>query len=95
MNRLLCGDDDLLIEVIGAMCPTCQMTVRVLEGTVKRLGIDADVRFIKDLNEMNARGVKRTPAVFINGEKVSEGGVPNKMLAEGWLKKAQRDGDAS
>ena len=85
----------MLIEIIGAMCPKCQMTLRMMEGTVKRLGIDAEVKFIKDMNEMNTRGVKRTPAVFIDGKKVSEGGVPNRMLAEGWIKKAQRDGAAS
>jgi hypothetical protein len=85
----------VLIEIIGMMCPKCQMTVRMLEGTVKRLKIDAEVKFIKDMKVMNERGVKRTPAVFINGEKVSEGGVPNRMLAEGWIRKAQRSGDAS
>jgi hypothetical protein len=81
----------MLIEVLGAECPKCQMTLRILEGTAKRLGIEAEVKFIKDFKEMNSRGVKRTPAVFINGNKVSEGGVPNKMLAEGWLRKALRD----
>ena len=84
----------MLIEIIGAMCPKCQMTLRMMEGTVKRLGIDAEVKFIKNMKEMNARGIKRTPAVFIDGKKVSEGGVPNRMLAEGWIKKAQRDGSS-
>ncbi len=78
----------MLIEILGGNCPKCQMTQKVLEGTVKRLGIDAEVKMIKNMNELNARGVTRTPAVFINGEKISEGGVPNRMLAEGWINRA-------
>ena len=80
----------MLIEVIGMACPRCESTVRVLEGTAKRLKIDYEIKYIKDLKELDARGIKRTPAVFINGEKISEGGVPNKMLAEGWLRAAMR-----
>ena len=78
----------MLIEILGLDCPKCQMTVRMLEGTAKRLGIDAEVRYIKNMNEIVKRGVKRTPAVFIDGKKISEGGVPNRMLAEGWLRQA-------
>ena len=78
----------MLIEVFGLECPKCQTTLRVLKATAKRLGIDAEVKFIKNFKEMDARGVKRTPAVFINGERISEGGVPGKSLAEGWIRGA-------
>jgi len=83
----------MLIEVFGLACPKCETTVRVLEATAKRLGIDAEVRFVTNLKEMTARGVVRTPAVFIDGKKISDGGVPNKSLAEGWLRAAMRRED--
>jgi len=83
----------LLIEIFGLACPKCEATVRVLEATAKRLGIEAEVRLVTNLKEMTARGVVRTPAVFIDGVKISDGGVPNKSLAEGWLRAAMRRED--
>ena len=79
----------MLIEVFGLECPKCKTTLRVLQATAKRLGIDAEVKFIKNLKQFDERGVNRTPAVFINGQKISEGGVPGKSLAEGWIRAAQ------
>ena len=70
-------------------CPKCKTTLRVLQATVKRLGIEAEVKYIKNIKQFDERGIKRTPAVFINGVKISEGGVPGKSLAEGWIRAAQ------
>ncbi len=78
----------MLIEIFGLDCPKCQTTLRVLTATAKRLGIDAEIKYIKNFKQFDERGVKRTPAVFINGERISEGGVPGKSLAEGWLRSA-------
>ncbi len=73
------------IEIFGPGCAKCEKTSREVERVVKQLGIDATIEHITDINSIVDRGVLMTPAVFVNGEKKSEGKVPKVSEIEKWL----------
>jgi small redox-active disulfide protein 2 len=67
------------IEIFGTGCPKCQAVERNVHRALKELGLEdrAQVLDVRDPKEMAARGVIFTPALFIDGKKVSEGKVPS------------------
>lgn len=65
------------IEVLGTGCAKCKRLFANAEQAVKDLGITADVVKVEDLDAIVESGVMMTPALFINGEIVSEGRVPD------------------
>jgi len=65
------------IEVLGTGCAKCKRLFANAEQAVRDLGITADVVKVEDLDAIVESGVMMTPALFINGEIVSEGRVPD------------------
>ena len=73
------------IEILGPGCAKCEKTTQEVEKTVKELGIDATIEHVSDMDAIVDRGVMLTPAVFIDGEKKSEGKVPKASDIKKWL----------
>jgi len=67
----------LVIEILGAGCAKCDALEQNVRKAVDELGIEAEVRHVRDLKEIMNRGVMMTPALAINGKMVSVG----KMLS--------------
>jgi small redox-active disulfide protein 2 len=65
------------IEVLGTGCAKCKRLFDNVQAAVKELGITAEVVKVEDLDAIVEAGVMLTPALFINGEVVSEGRVPD------------------
>jgi len=65
----------MLIEVFGPGCPKCNQSAETARGFLSAKGIEGEVVKFTNLETMAARGVLRTPAVFVDGEKVVEGRV--------------------
>lgn len=65
------------IEVLGTGCAKCRRLYDNVQAAVKDLGIAAEVVKVEDLDAIVERGVMLTPALFINGEIVAEGRVPD------------------
>jgi len=63
------------IEVFGPGCGKCKASYETACRVVAERGIEAEVVKIEDLDAIVARGVMRTPAVFVDGEKVVVGRV--------------------
>ena len=75
------------IEVLGTGCAKCKRLFANSEQAVKDLKITAELVKVEDLIEIVERGVMLPPALFINGEKMAEGRIPDvneikKMLTE-------------
>ena len=66
------------IEVLGTGCAKCKRLFANAEQAVKDLKISAELVKIEDLVEIVGRGVMLPPALFINGEKMAEGRIPDK-----------------
>jgi small redox-active disulfide protein 2 len=75
------------IEVFGPGCAKCRKTAEEIEKVVARLGVDASIEHVTDINSIVDRGVMLTPAVFVDGEKKIEGKVPKAAAIEKWLQR--------
>ncbi len=79
----------MIIEVCGPGCPRCQATEKNVLHALKELGMqlgeEAMVVEIKDIKQISARGVIMTPAVLIDGVKVSEGKIPSSEEVRRWI----------
>jgi predicted thioredoxin/glutaredoxin len=56
---------------------------------VKELGLEqvVEVAEVKDIIAISTKGVLLTPAVIIDGAKVSEGRIPNSEEIKRWIKR--------
>jgi small redox-active disulfide protein 2 len=75
----------MLIEVFGPGCPKCDASAETAKAFLASHAIEGEVVKHTDLETMVARGVLRTPAVFVDGEKVLAGRVLREKDLEGWL----------
>ncbi|WGS65707.1 thioredoxin family protein [Marinitoga aeolica] len=64
------------IEVLGSGCPRCKQTYKIMEMAKVETGINAELVYVTDINEIISRGVMSTPAVAINGKIVVSGKIP-------------------
>ena len=80
----------MIIEVLGKGCPKCEAVEKNVLEALKELelkvGDDAAVAKVKDLKMISARGIIMTPAVMIDGVKMSEGRIPEVREIKEWLK---------
>ncbi len=61
------------IQILGTGCPKCkQLTANVTEA-VSKLGIEAEIEKVTDINQITAFGVMMTPALVVDGKIVSAG----------------------
>jgi small redox-active disulfide protein 2 len=63
----------MLIEVFGPGCAKCHRSAATAREFLERHGIDGEVVEHADIDVMIARGVLRTPTVFVDGRKIVEG----------------------
>ena len=79
----------MIIEVCGPGCPRCEATEKNVIKALQEMGLalndEAAVVKVKDINEISARGVILTPAVIIDGVKVSEGKIPSTGEVKKWV----------
>lgn len=67
------------VEVYGPGCPKCQAVERNVFRAVEELGLKGKIQVskISDLREMARKRIFFTPALFVDGTKVSEGRIPS------------------
>lgn len=73
------------IEILGTGCPKCRKTEELIEAILKKIGVDAEIVHVTDLNEIIDRGVMSTPAVFVDGVKKIEGKIPTEAQIKAWF----------
>ena len=64
------------IEVLGTGCPRCTALFASARAAVTKLGLDAEVTKVTDINEITSRGVMVTPALVVDGQVKVSGRVP-------------------
>ena len=74
------------IEIFGPGCAKCNSLEKNVKEAVAQLNSQAEVVKVSDINEMVKRGVMFTPALFIEGKKMSEGKVPSMEDIKSWIK---------
>jgi small redox-active disulfide protein 2 len=75
------------IEVCGPGCAKCHMTLDAVRKAVKELGLEGAVELTeeKDIMAIIKKGVFLTPAVIVDGVKVSEGRIPKAQEIRSWI----------
>ncbi len=66
------------IKILGPGCAKCHELDKRTRGVVQELGLDADVEYIQDINEIIKYGILTTPGLVVNGKVVCSGHVPSK-----------------
>ena len=61
------------IQILGTGCPKCEKLADNARQAVERLGLDAEIVKISDLNEIMSFGVMMTPALALDGEVKAKG----------------------
>ena len=64
------------IKVVGSGCANCKKLYALTKDAVKELGVEAEVLYVTDLQEIMKTGIMRTPGLMINGKVKSMGRVP-------------------
>lgn len=77
----------MLIEVFGPGCPKCRQSAETARAFLVAKNIEGEVVKHTDIETMVERGVLRTPAVFVDGEKAVEGRVLREKDLEAWVEK--------
>ncbi len=61
------------IEVLGPGCPRCKALAASVQEAVTKMGLDAKITKVTDINEITARGVMATPGLVVDGELKASG----------------------
>ncbi len=74
------------LEILGTGCPKCEKLAKAAEEAAQSLGIEYELKKIKDINDIMDYGVMMTPALVVDGEVKVAGKVPSiddlkKMIA--------------
>lgn len=67
----------MIIQVLGAGCPTCKKLHELAEQAVKELGLKEKVEYISDIAKLLDMGVMQSPVLAINNKLVVVGFVPD------------------
>lgn len=66
----------MTIEILGTGCAKCNMLEAAAKSAADKLGIEYEIKHVRDINEFMKRGVMLTPALAVNGKIVVAGKVP-------------------
>lgn len=66
----------MLIKILGSGCKMCMQLETNVKEAAKELGIDVTTEQVHDIREIEAHGVRTTPAMVINGKVRLAGKVP-------------------
>lgn len=68
------------IRVVGSGCATCKRLHEQVQRIVEENGIDAEVDYSTDVNELIEAGVMGSPGLFIDGQVVHVGSIDDERL---------------
>ena len=78
------------IEILGPGCARCRRLHQMVNRSIKKGNIRADVVKVEDINEISEKGVMLTPALIVDGELMFEGKLPQGDRIDALLKKLSR-----
>ena len=64
------------IKILGSGCPKCKKLEALVRATVEKLGMDAEITHIYDMDEILSYNVMMTPALVIDGVVKLSGKLP-------------------
>ncbi|HNZ62891.1 MAG TPA: thioredoxin family protein [Bacillota bacterium] len=65
----------MTVKILGTGCKNCRTLLENTRKAVRKMGIDADVEYITDLEKIVSYGVMKMPALIINEKVMAMGKV--------------------
>ena len=65
------------IEVLGSGCPKCRKLEAMVIDVVDKLGLNAEVTHVHDMDKILSYNVMMTPALVVDGLVKLSGRLPN------------------
>ena len=75
------------VKVLGAGCKSCHAQYENAKAAVQALGLDIEVEYVTDMEQVMAYGVMSMPAIVVNEKVVSMGQVLSAAETEALLRK--------
>ena len=79
----------MVIKVLGGGCARCDELESLVRKAVSELGVDAEIRKVKEIKEIAHSGILSTPGLIINDEIKSQGKLPVVETLKKWIEKAE------
>lgn len=73
------------LEVFGIGCPKCHATEKNASEALRQLGLEGEVKLVKDQVQIIQKGIISTPALAINGTVKAMGRIPQVKEIVAWL----------
>lgn len=74
------------IQVYGTGCNKCKALEKAVKDAVNKLGVDAEIVKIEELDKIMEAGILSTPGLAIDGEMKVTGRIPSSSEIEKWIK---------
>ena len=75
------------VKVLGAGCKSCHAQYENVKAAVQTLGLDIEVEYVTDMEQVMAYGVMSMPAIVVNEQVASMGKVLSAAETEALLRK--------
>jgi len=75
----------LNIKILGPGCPSCDRLEQTVMEVLVELALPAEVEHVREMKDITALGVFRTPALMINDEVKAVGNPPAREALKKWL----------
>lgn len=74
------------IQVYGTGCNKCKALEKAVKDAVNKLGVNAEIVKIEELDKIMEAGILSTPGLAIDGEMKVAGRIPSSSEIEKWIK---------
>jgi len=73
---------EMKIKVLGTGCPKCMKLEAMVKTAVNKLGLDAEITHITDIDKILSYDVMMTPALVVDGFVKLSGKLPSETALE-------------
>ncbi len=70
------------IKVLGTGCPKCMKLEAMVKTAVTKLGLDAEITHVTDIDKILSYDVMMTPALVVDGVVKLSGKLPSEATLE-------------
>lgn len=74
--------NEMKIKILGTGCPKCMKLEALVKTTVTKLGLDAEITHVTEIDKILSYDVMMTPALVVDGVVKLSGKLPSEAALE-------------